>query len=110
MSTDRRTIVGALVSAKACNVTSMAECARRYGANAKTKLVVGVVLSSSSHLSEGGRHASTFITASDTSGGGEVRTKTLGNRSVHLLGWHWRQRRHAHCRTPSQSRPSHGDS
>jgi hypothetical protein len=85
MTTDPRTIVSTLVSANTCNVTSLAECARRYGANGKTKLVYGVVLSSSSLVSEGGRHASTFITASDTSGGGEVRTKTLGNRSVHLL-------------------------
>jgi hypothetical protein len=85
MTTDPRTIVSALVSAKACNVTSLALCARCYGANGKTKLVVGVVLMSSSHVSKGGRHASTFITGSDTSGGGEVRTKTLGNRSVHLL-------------------------
>jgi hypothetical protein len=41
---DPRTIIGALVSTKACHVTNLADSTRRYGANAKTKLVVGVVL------------------------------------------------------------------
>jgi hypothetical protein len=39
---DPRTVVGALVSAKACHVTNLAESTHRYGANAKTKHVVGV--------------------------------------------------------------------
>ena len=39
MAADPRCIVGSMVEAKACHVTSLAECARRYGSNSKTKKV-----------------------------------------------------------------------
>lgn len=41
---DQRRVVGAIIHAKARHVTSIQECNRRFGANAKTKLVQGVVL------------------------------------------------------------------
>jgi hypothetical protein len=81
---DPRTIIGSLVSTKACHVTNLADSTRRYGANAKTKLVVGVVLSSTSNVAPCGHHALTFVTASYTFGGGVVRRKTLVIRSVLL--------------------------
>jgi hypothetical protein len=81
---DPRTIIGALVSAKACHVTSEAECHRCYGARMKEKRVVGIVVASSTRVPEGGRRASTFITARYTFGGGVVRQKVLNARSVKL--------------------------
>jgi Transposase IS4 len=79
---DPRTIIGALVTAKACHVTSAAECHRRYDAKAKEKWVVGIVVSASTRVPEGARRASTFITAAYTFGGGVVKQKTLNARSV----------------------------
>ena len=42
---DPRLYIGASVEAKAVFVTSLAECSRRYGTNAKTKVVPGLVVS-----------------------------------------------------------------
>ena len=50
MATDPRRIAGSMVEAKACHVTNLAECARRYGSNSKTKRVQGVV----THVEVGG--------------------------------------------------------
>jgi hypothetical protein len=41
---DTRRVVGGIVKAKACHVTSLSECARRYGVNKTTKLLTGVVV------------------------------------------------------------------
>jgi hypothetical protein len=41
---DPRRVTGSIVVTKACRVTNLAECARRYGANKTTKLVEGVVV------------------------------------------------------------------
>jgi hypothetical protein len=40
---DPRRVVGSRVQAKACHVTNLAECARRYGSNAKSAVVFGTV-------------------------------------------------------------------
>jgi hypothetical protein len=79
---DPRTIVGALVSARAQHVTNSAECHRRYHARMKEKRVVGVVIGSTTSVPPGGRRASTFITAVYTFGGGVVKQKILNIRSV----------------------------
>jgi hypothetical protein len=40
---DPRSIIGSIVTAKACHTTSLAECARRFGSNKPTKTLDGVV-------------------------------------------------------------------
>ena len=40
---DARLFIGASVEAKAMLITSLAECSRRFGTNAKTKVVPGLV-------------------------------------------------------------------
>ena len=48
--------MGARVIAKACHVTTLSECSRRYGSNSNRKLLIGVVFKisgdklASSHL------------------------------------------------------------
>jgi hypothetical protein len=42
---DSRRTIGGLIEAKAIHVTSEDECSRRYGANKKTKIIPGVVVS-----------------------------------------------------------------
>jgi hypothetical protein len=41
---DARRTIGSVIEAKVCHVTSLAECARRYGAQESTKFVEGVVV------------------------------------------------------------------
>ena len=43
MVADPRKHIGSVVSVLACHVTSLSECSRRYGSNAKRKRVTGVV-------------------------------------------------------------------
>ena len=43
MAADPRHIVGSMVEAKACHVTNLAECSRRYGLNSMTKRVQGIM-------------------------------------------------------------------
>jgi Transposase IS4 len=44
MAPDLRKVIGSIVTCKATQVTSLQECLRRYGSNAKTKLLDGTVL------------------------------------------------------------------
>jgi hypothetical protein len=44
LAADNRRTIGSVVEAKACHVTSLAECARRYGAQKSTKYIEGVVV------------------------------------------------------------------
>ena len=44
MAPDPRTVVGSFIRAKACHVTSHAECRRLYGSNWNTKMVRGTVI------------------------------------------------------------------
>ena len=53
---DPRLYIGASVEAKAILVTSLAECSRRYGTNAKTKIVPGLVVSSGQESAPPGRY------------------------------------------------------
>jgi hypothetical protein len=41
---DPRRVTGNIVIAKACHVTNLAECARRYGAKKSRKMVEGIVV------------------------------------------------------------------
>ena len=69
-SNDPRYQVGALVHAKAMHVTALIECHRRYGSNAKTKLV------------NGQKQMGTLITAIYSLGGQCRKVATLNSRSV----------------------------
>ena len=61
---DPRLFIGASVEAKAMLATSLAQCSRRYGTNAKTKVVPGLVVSFGQESASPGRfRAITFIVA-----------------------------------------------
>lgn len=79
-SADPRKAVGPRVHAKGRNVTSDAECARRYSANKKTKIVHGVMVSTRSDSP--GPCTKWYITADFSFGGADVKRKELSMRSV----------------------------
>ena len=81
-SNDPRYVVGGLVHAKACHVTNEAECRRRYGSHAKTKIVNGVVTSVESIRNGNNKRTATEITASYTLGGSVTKVQRLNSRSV----------------------------
>ncbi|KAI2490544.1 Transposase IS4 [Fragilaria crotonensis] len=81
-SNDPRFQVGAPVHAKAMHVTALIECHRRYGSNAKTKLVNGTVSEIKTVPSSTQKRAVTLITAIYTLGGQCVKVATLNSRSV----------------------------
>lgn len=57
---DQRRVIGAVIHAKACHVTSAQECRRRFGANWKTKLVQGVVRAVEDALTPNNRTTTTI--------------------------------------------------
>ena len=63
MADDPRRIVGSMVEAKACHVTNLAECARRYGSNSKTKKVQGIVTHVEVIKNSTTNRTTTFVTA-----------------------------------------------
>ncbi|KAI2491365.1 Transposase IS4 [Fragilaria crotonensis] len=79
-ATDPRFQFGAKV--KAIHVTSQIECHRRYGSNAKTKFVNGVVCRVDTTPSSGKKRAVTLITANYYLGGNTIKTTVLNSRSV----------------------------
>jgi hypothetical protein len=80
---DPRLFVGASVEAKAMLVTSLAECSRRYGTNAKTKVVPGLVVSFGQESAPPGRsRAITFIVADFYFGDNVVKRGKLSIRSI----------------------------
>lgn len=81
---DPRFVLGARVQAKAHHVTSLAECHRRYGANAKTKVVNGTVTSVNSVPSANNKRTVTLITAAFELGGGTIKEVCLNSRGVKL--------------------------
>jgi Transposase IS4 len=81
---DPRTIVGTRVQAKACHVTNLAECSRRYGANASTFMVNGVVVSSITTKTVKGNRSQTMIEIDFDFGAGTIKRKSLNKRSVSL--------------------------
>ena len=71
---DPRLFIGTSVEAKAMLVTSLAECSRRYGTNAKTKVVPGLVVSFGQESAPPGRsRAITFIVADFYFGDNDVK-------------------------------------
>ena len=82
MATDPRRIVGSMVEAKACHVTNLAECARRYGSNSKTKRVQGVVTHVEVVKNPTTNRTTTFVTAAYDLGGTTIRPSRLNIHSV----------------------------
>ena len=81
-SKDARFVVSALVHAKAVHVTSSIECHRKYGSEAKTNLVNGVVTAVEAVPSAGNKHSVTMITAIYILGGNSRKVAILNSRSV----------------------------
>ena len=81
---DKRRVVGETVHAKACHVTNLAECERRYGAKLKTKEVVGVVVSVEyvPTATRKPNRRNCMVTGDFQLGGGVVKRKMLNVRSV----------------------------
>jgi hypothetical protein len=80
---DPRLYIGASVEAKAMFVTSLAECIRRFGTNAKTKLVPGLVVSFGQDSAPHGRaRAIIFIVANFYFDNNAVKQGKLKIRSV----------------------------
>jgi hypothetical protein len=80
---DPRLEIGGKVTAKACHVVHLSECARRYGANKHTKRLVGTVvdvMTTPVSLSTG--RTSTLITAVYDFGEDLFKENTLNIRSV----------------------------
>ena len=82
MAANPRRIVGSMVEAKACHVTSLAECARRYGSNSKTKKVQGIVTHVEVIKNSTTNRTTTFVTAAYDLGGTTIRPCRLNIRSV----------------------------
>ena len=78
---DSRRVVGSKVVAKAVHVTNLAECKRRYGANAKKKEVVGIITEVIATKTRTNRNA-THIAATYYMGETTTKRKTLNIRSV----------------------------
>ena len=83
MVEDTRKVVGSRISAKAMHVTNLAECARRYGANKKTKVLYGTVVE---HVSQrnnpNSRRVTNIIVGDFDLGGGVLKQASLNIRSV----------------------------
>ncbi|KAI2490960.1 Transposase IS4 [Fragilaria crotonensis] len=79
---DARLFIGASVEAKAMLVSSLAECSRRFGTNAKTKVVPGLVVSFGQESTPGRNRALTFITTIFYFGGSVVKQEKLNICSV----------------------------
>ena len=73
MATDPRRIVGNMVEAKACHVTNLAECARHYWSNSKTKKVQGIVTDVEVIKNSTTNRMTTFETAAYDLGGTTIR-------------------------------------
>ena len=82
MPPDPRKVIGGRVQAKAVHVTNLSECARPYGANRHTKMVLGTVVEVEVlPTSATSTRTSTFITA-DYELGEVIKQARLNLRSV----------------------------
>ena len=84
-NTDPRRMEGGKVHALACHVANLSECNRRYGSNAKSKLVNGRVVSVQNRPTATGR-ASTMVRAMYKLSQQETKEAELNIRSV-KEGW-----------------------
>ena len=82
MAANPRRIVGSMMEAKACHVTNLAECARHYGSNSKTKRVQGIVTHVEVIKNLTTNRTTTFVTAAYDLGGTTIRRCRLNIRSV----------------------------
>ena len=82
MAADPRCIVGSMVEVKACHVTNLAECSRRYGSNSKMKRVQGIVTHVEVIKNLTTNRMTTFVTAAYNLGGMMIRPCRLNIRSV----------------------------
>jgi Transposase IS4 len=73
MAPDRRKIIGSDVTCKAMHVTSIQECNRRYGSNAKSKILDGVVVEVTVERNNPTNRAQTFIVADWELGNGRTK-------------------------------------
>ena len=85
MAADPRRIVGSMVEAKACHVTNLAECARRYGSNSKTKRVQGIITHVEVIKNSTTNRTTTFVTAAYDLGGTTIRPCRLNIQSVKVV-------------------------
>ena len=84
MSQDPRKIIGAKISALACHVTSLAECSRRYGSNAKRKRIEGVVKAVEGRQTKTGR-TSCYIHGEFDLGGGMMKRNAIYITQVKIV-------------------------
>ena len=84
MSPDPRKVLGALVTTKATHVTNATECARRYGSNAKTKILVGTVTEVIVDRSNPTNRAQTYIVADWELGTGRTKSSKVHIRFISL--------------------------
>ena len=82
MAAEPRRIVGSMVEAKACHVTNLAECARRFGSNSKTKRVQGIVTHVEVIKNSTTNRTTTFVTAAYDLGGTTIHPCRLNVQSV----------------------------
>ena len=82
MAADPRHIVGSMVAAKACHVTNLAECVRRYGSNSKTKRVQGIITHVEVIKNSTTNRTTTFVMAPYDLGGTTIHPCRLNIRSV----------------------------
>lgn len=85
MKSDPRCIPGTAVTAKAIHVTSKAECSRRYGAQAKTYVVSGVVVKVVEKNLDGSNRRSKVVFVDFDFGDGVVKRRGMGLRSLTLV-------------------------
>ena len=80
-----RCTIGTKINTRAVHVTSISKCLRRYGANKKTRIIVGTVLEveiRTKATALGSRR--TFVVEKFDLGGGDMKVATINIRSVKL--------------------------
>ena len=82
MAADPQRIVGSTVGAKACHVTNLAECSRRYGSNSKMKRVQGIVTHVEVIKNSTTNRTMTFMMAAYDLGGMTIHPCRLNIQSV----------------------------
>jgi hypothetical protein len=83
---DPQKVVRNIVIAKACHITSLAECARWYGANKQTKTLEGVVVDVIIERSNPGKKGATKIVADYDLGGGVIKRASINIHSTKAKG------------------------
>ena len=79
---DQRKKKGGSVMAKAMHVTAIAECARRYGTLARTKMVPGIVFQVLKEINRSTGRAVSYVVADYYFGSGVIKRCKLTTRSV----------------------------